>query len=79
VLENLRLTPDGFWIQKPSNLYACQGYAPDSIEIEPNSDRRSCQSRFNALPLEVVTAYWLTQVGEGKKQALILLGVGATD
>jgi len=64
VLENLRLTPDGFWTQKPSKLYACQGYTPDTIEIESSEEVRG-QSRFNALPLEVVTAYWLTQAGEG--------------
>lgn len=50
-----------------------QGYTPDSIEIESSSDRLRGQSRFNALPLEVVTAYWLSQAGEGNKQALSLV------
>ncbi|WP_051041626.1 MULTISPECIES: hypothetical protein [Oscillatoriales] len=49
-----------------------QGYTPDTIEIE-SSDQLRGQSRFNALPLEVATAYWLTQAGEGKKQALSLV------
>ena len=50
-----------------------QGYTPDSIEIEPSSEQRGGQSRFNALPLEVITAYWLSQAGEGNKQALSLV------
>jgi len=50
-----------------------QGYTPDSIEIEASSDQLRGQSRFNALPLEVVTAYWLSQAGEGNKQALSLV------
>ncbi|PSB40012.1 hypothetical protein C7B69_00535 [filamentous cyanobacterium Phorm 46] len=50
-----------------------QGYTPDSIEIEPSFERLRGQSRFNALPLEVVTAYWLSQAGEGNKQALSLV------
>ena len=50
-----------------------QGYTPDSIEIESDPSQLRGQSRFNALPLEVVTAYWLTQAGEGNKQALSLV------
>lgn len=50
-----------------------QSYTPDSIEIEPSFERLRGQSRFNALPLEVVTAYWLSQAGEGNKQALSLV------
>ncbi|MEG4160225.1 hypothetical protein QUA06_26990, partial [Microcoleus sp. POL8_C6] len=38
-----------------------------------SSDQLRGQSRFNALPLEVVTAYWLSQAGEGNKQALSLV------
>jgi hypothetical protein len=49
-----------------------QGYTPDTIEIESSEQIRG-QGRFNALPLEVVTAYWLTQAGEGNKQALSLV------
>lgn len=36
-------------------------YTPDSIEIEPDPNQLRGQSRFNALPLEVVTTYWFTQ------------------
>ena len=46
-----------------------QGYTPDSIEIESSEDRLRGQSRFNALPLEVVTAYWLNQSTQGNQQA----------
>lgn len=50
-----------------------KGYTPDTIEIESSSEQVRGQGRFNALPLEVVTAYWLTQAGEGNKQALSLV------
>ncbi|NEP14438.1 MAG: hypothetical protein F6J86_16885 [Symploca sp. SIO1B1] len=49
-----------------------EGYTPDSIEIESDEQLRG-QSRFNALPLEVVTAYWFTQASQGNKQALSLV------
>ncbi len=47
-----------------------QGYTPDTLEIE--STTRG-QSRFNALPLEVVTAYWFHQASQGNKKALSLV------
>ncbi|MBW4440178.1 MAG: hypothetical protein KME10_02860 [Plectolyngbya sp. WJT66-NPBG17] len=50
-----------------------QGYTPDSIEIEPDADQVRGQSRFNALPLEVVTAYWFTQATRGDAQAQSLV------
>jgi len=50
-----------------------KGYTPDSLEIESTLEQKRGQSRFNALPLEVVTAYWLSQAGEGNKQALSLV------
>ncbi len=50
-----------------------QGYTPDTIEIEPGSNQIRGQSRFNALPLEVVTAYWFTQASQGNKQAFTLV------
>ena len=48
------------------------GYTPDSIEIESDKQLRG-QSRFNALSLEVVTAYWFTQASQRNKQALSLV------
>ncbi|MEG4213693.1 hypothetical protein [Microcoleus sp. S13_B4] len=56
-----------------------KGYTPDTIEIESSSEQVRGRGRFNALPLEVVTAYWLTQAGEGNKQALSLVWVLLTE
>ena len=53
-------------------------YTPEQIEIEPEQSRR-CQSRFNALPLEVATAYWINQCFQGNKQALALVMALATE
>ncbi len=49
-----------------------EGYTPDSIEIESGEQLRG-QSRFNALPLEVVTAYWFHQASQGNQQAVTLV------
>lgn len=46
-------------------------YTPESVEVEPESGQRG-QTRINALPLEVVTAYWLTRAYKGNKKAFIL-------
>lgn len=43
----------------------------EEIEIEPEPGKRG-QSRFMAMPLEVVSAYWLWQSYRGNKQALAL-------
>jgi AraC-like DNA-binding protein len=53
-------------------------YIPEQIEIEPEQSRRG-QSRFNALPLEVATAYWVNQCFQGNKQALALVMALATE
>lgn len=50
-----------------------EGYTPDTIEIEPNEEQLRGQSRFNALPLEVVTAYWFNQATQSNKQAINLV------
>lgn len=47
-------------------------YTPDSLEIDSEEQSRG-QSRFNALPLEVVTAYWFHQANQGNQQALTLV------
>ena len=47
-------------------------YTPEPIEIDPEPGKRG-QSRFNALPLEVATAYWVNQCFQGNKQALALV------
>lgn len=43
----------------------------EEISIDP-SERESGQSRFNATPLDVVSAYWLWHSSRGNKQALAL-------
>lgn len=47
-------------------------YTPESVEIESEQGSRG-QSRFNALPLEIATAYWVYQCFQGNKQALSLV------
>ena len=54
-----------FLTSKSINAIRGGGYTPDSIE--------SGQTRFNALPLDVVTAYWLYQSSQSNKQALALV------
>lgn len=46
-------------------------YKPDPVEVENASNTRG-QTRINALPLEVVTAYWLTRAYKGNKKAFAL-------
>lgn len=46
-------------------------YTPEQIEIEPEPGKRG-QSRINALPLEVVSAYWLYRAYRGNKHAFVL-------
>jgi len=46
-------------------------YTPESIEVQTEEGRRG-QTRFNALPLEVVSAYWLTKANQGNKRAFTL-------
>ncbi|MDX2099676.1 MAG: hypothetical protein SFW36_18005 [Leptolyngbyaceae cyanobacterium bins.59] len=46
-------------------------YKPESVEVESQPGKRG-QTRINALPLEVVTAYWLYKASKGNKTALLL-------
>ena len=46
-------------------------YTPESVDVEPEPGKRG-QTRINALPLEVVTAYWLTRSYKGNKKAFAL-------
>ncbi|MBF2088482.1 MAG: hypothetical protein IGR90_06190 [Synechococcales cyanobacterium K32_A2020_035] len=48
-----------------------EGYTPDTIEVESSEQGRG-QTRFNALPLDVVSAYWLWESFKGNQQALAL-------
>ena len=53
-------------------------YTPDSIEVESSNQLRG-QTRINALPLEVVVAYWVSQCSQGNKQAIALVMAMATE
>jgi len=46
-------------------------YKPESVEVETGEGRRG-QTRINALPLSVVSAYWFTKANKGNKAAVIL-------
>ncbi|WP_206603012.1 hypothetical protein [Leptolyngbya ohadii] len=53
------------------------GYTPDSIEVEAAQLRG--QTRINALPLNVVTAYWFTQARQGNEKAASLVWAMLTE
>jgi hypothetical protein len=55
-----------------------EGYTPAIFEIESETQTRG-QSRFRALPLEVVVIYWVYQCYRGNKQAFNLLVALATE
>jgi len=57
-----------------------EGYTPaiSQVEVEPTEQRRG-QTRINALPLEVVTAYWVWQCFRGNKKAIALVMALATE
>ncbi len=46
-------------------------YKPESVEVEATNQSRG-QTRINALPLEVVSAYWLYRAFRGNRQAMLL-------
>lgn len=46
-------------------------YTPESIEVDSANTGRG-QTRINALPLEVVTAYWLYRASNGNKNAVLM-------
>ena len=48
-----------------------EGYTPDTIEVDSPEQGRG-QTRFNALPLDVVSAYWLWEASKGNQQAIAL-------
>jgi len=48
-----------------------EGYTPDTIEVDSSNQARG-QARFNALPLDVVSAYWLWEASKGNQQAIAL-------
>jgi hypothetical protein len=63
-----------FLASKDSKASLGEGYTdykPESVEVEPVSGQRG-QTRINALPLEVVAAYWLSRAYRGNKKAFLL-------
>ncbi|MEA5449644.1 hypothetical protein VB780_13750 [Leptolyngbya sp. CCNP1308] len=56
---------------KASLGQAFTDYTPEQIEVEPSPGDRG-QTRINALPLEVVSAYWLYRTFKGNKAAFNL-------
>ncbi|MEL6383825.1 MAG: hypothetical protein AAFQ89_15495 [Cyanobacteria bacterium J06626_18] len=57
-----------------------EGYTPAITEVEIDASEQSRgQSRINALPLEIVTAYWVWQCFRGNKQAIALVMALATE
>ncbi len=46
-------------------------YTPESIEVESQFPQIG-QTRINALPPEVVAAYWMSRAYRGKKKAFLL-------
>ncbi|BAU14290.1 hypothetical protein LEP3755_48360 [Leptolyngbya sp. NIES-3755] len=46
-------------------------YTPESVEVESDPGKRG-QTRINALPIQVVTAYWLTRAFKGNKKAFVM-------
>jgi hypothetical protein len=48
-----------------------EGYTPDSVAID-SIDQSRGQSRVNALPLDVISAYWLWEASKGNQQAIAL-------
>ena len=68
-----------FLASKTFKRLSGEGYTDGKItEIESESQTRG-QSRFRALPLEVVVIYWVYQCYRGNKQAFSLLIALATD
>lgn len=56
-----------------------EGYTPQISEIEPDESQGRGGSRINAVPIEVVSKYWLWQVLRGNKKALALVDALTTE
>jgi hypothetical protein len=68
----MKLTPDAFCPQRASMPYEEKVIRPTVLRLSHPLMKRG-QTRFNALPLDVVTAYWLYQSSQGNQQALALV------
>jgi hypothetical protein len=56
-----------------------EGYTPQISEIEPDEEQGRGGSRINAVPIEVVSKYWLWQLLRGNKKALALVDALTTE
>jgi excinuclease UvrABC helicase subunit UvrB len=56
-----------------------EGYTPQISEIEPDESQGRGGSRINAVPIEIVTKYWLWQLFRGNKKALALVDALTTE
>ncbi|OIP78446.1 MAG: hypothetical protein AUK48_01670 [Oscillatoriales cyanobacterium CG2_30_44_21] len=69
-----------FLASKTFKQLSSEGYTDGKfIEIESEPNQIRGQSRFRALPLEVVVIYWVYQCYRGNKQAFSLLIALATE
>lgn len=56
-----------------------EGYTPQISEIEPDESQGRGGGRINAVPIEVVSKYWLWQSFRGNKKALALVDALMTE
>ena len=61
-----------FWSTKTAGLLLGKGYTLDKIEAEGIQGQRG-STRFNAVPLAVVAAYWAYELSKGNQRALSLV------
>lgn len=62
-----------FLNSKAVNRLLGEGYTPAISQVEVESGQARGQTRINALPLEVVAAYWVWQCFKGNRKALSLV------
>ena len=68
-----------FLQSKALKSFMGEGYTPQISEIEPDESQGRGGSRINAVPIEVVTKYWLWQLLRGNKRALALVDALTTE
>ena len=50
-----------------------KGYTPETLEVGKTDDSQHGRTRINALPLDVVSVFWLQQSTQGNKKAIALV------
>ena len=68
-----------FLRSKALKSFMGEGYTPQISEIEPDELQGRGASRINAVPIDVVSKYWLWQVLRGNKKALALVDALTTE